>query len=72
VIASVEGDGYIGPLQVLGGSGDDNHDLPCCELLLHLGLIGVGTAEDVVGLLASLGETTLQVFCFLLLLDLLS
>jgi hypothetical protein len=59
VITLVEGDGYLGPLQVLGGSGANHHDLQDGELLLPLGLIGVGTTEDVVDLLASLRKVAL-------------
>jgi hypothetical protein len=70
VIALVEGDGYLGSLQVLEGSGADRHDLSGCELLLPLGLIGVRPTKDVVDLLESLREITLWVFCLLLLLDL--
>jgi hypothetical protein len=51
----------------LGVSGADWHDLPGRKFLLPLGLIGVGTAKDVVDLLVSLKEVALQVFCFLLL-----
>jgi hypothetical protein len=56
VITLVEGCGYLKPLQVLGGSGANCHDLPGHELLLPFGLIGVEATEDVVDLLASPGE----------------
>jgi hypothetical protein len=75
VIASVKGDGYLRPLQILEGSGADHplqilegsgadrHDLPGCKLLLSLGLIRVGSAEDVVDLRAS-GKSLFGSFVF--------
>jgi hypothetical protein len=70
VIVSVEGNRYLGPLQVLRGGKSDWHDLLGRNLLLPLGLIGVRSTEDVVDLLTSFREATFWVFCLLLLLDL--
>jgi hypothetical protein len=71
VITSVEGDGYLGPLQVLRGSRVDCHDLSVRELLLPFGLIEVGTTIDVVDLFASLQEVVLRFIYLLLLVGLL-
>jgi hypothetical protein len=70
VVASVEGDRDIRPLQVLRGGRLYCHDLPGGELLLPPWIIGVETIVDVVELLMSFGEVDLRVLVLLVLLGL--
>jgi hypothetical protein len=71
VVAVVEGDGDLEPLEVLGGGGRDRHDPSGCEFLLPLGLIGVGSTIDIVDLLMSFEEVAIWIFRLLLLIILL-
>jgi hypothetical protein len=69
VVATVKGNGDLGPSKVLGGGGVDHHDLLGCEFLLQHGLIRVGATENVVDLPMSLEEVTLGILRLLLLIS---
>jgi hypothetical protein len=71
MVATVEGDGDLKPLKVLRGGGRDRHDLPGCEFLLPLRILGDGSTVDVVDLLMSFREIALWFFGLLLLTGLL-
>jgi hypothetical protein len=71
MVAPVEGDGDLKPLKVLRGGGRDRHDLPGCEFLLPLRILGDRSTVDVVDLLMSFREIALWFFGLLLLIDLL-
>jgi hypothetical protein len=71
MVAAVEGDGDLEPLKVLRGGGRDHHDLPGCEFLLPLRILGDGSTVDVVDLLMSFREIAIWFFGLLLLIGLL-
>jgi hypothetical protein len=69
VVTAVEGNEDLRPSKVLEGSGFDHHDLPGWEFLLPLGLIRVEAAKNVVVLIMSFREVTLELLGLLLLID---